>query len=112
VLTDFVIMPNHVHVLAAFPAAKQMLEQCGSWKHYTAVQINRALGRQGRFWETDVFDHLVRSAEQFEHFRDYIARNPQEARLGRDEAWHFSRPIAELACGVAISDSASAFPPS
>src|SRR5262249_17470092 len=46
-LTDFVVMPNHVHLLAAFCDEAAMLAQCESWKHYTAVKINRLLGRKG-----------------------------------------------------------------
>ena len=64
-LLDFVVMPNHVHVLAAFFDQQAMLAQCESWKHHTAGQINRRIGRKGRFWQTDAFDHLVRTEEQF-----------------------------------------------
>ncbi len=81
VLADYVVMPNHVHLLVAFPHEDAMLAQCESWKHYTAREINRALGRTGRFWQQDAFDHLVRSAEQFEHYRRYIADNPAKACL-------------------------------
>ncbi len=42
-LTDFVVMPNHVHVIAAFPDKHSMLAQCDSWKHFTATLINREL---------------------------------------------------------------------
>lgn len=91
VLTDFVVMPNHVHVLAAFREPATMLKQCASWKHYTAVQINKALARQGNFWEVEGFDHLVRSPEQFEHLRDYIAENPRQAKLRAGEFLHYSR---------------------
>ena len=47
VLTDYVVMPNHVHLLAAFADEAAMLAQCDSWKHYTAREINRLLGRNG-----------------------------------------------------------------
>jgi len=89
-LTDFVVMPNHVHILVVFPDAEQMLKQCESWKHFTAVRINRELGRQGRFWQVDDFDHLVRSPEQFEYLRDYIAENPVRALLKPGEFVHCS----------------------
>lgn len=92
-LTDFVVMPNHVHVLAAFPDEESMLTQCESWKHYTATKINRVLGRKGRFWQQDGFDHLVRSLEQFEHLRRYIADNPRRARLKKGEFIHESKPL-------------------
>jgi type I restriction enzyme R subunit len=92
-LTDFVVMPNHVHLLAAFPDEAAMLAQCESWKHFTATKINRALGRKGRFWQQDGFDHLVRSLEQFERLRRYIAENPLKARLRVGEYLHVSKPM-------------------
>jgi hypothetical protein len=48
-LLDFVVMPNHVHVLVAFPDEEAMLDQCESWKHYTATQINRELRARAGF---------------------------------------------------------------
>ncbi|MGW8256245.1 MAG: transposase [Thermoguttaceae bacterium] len=89
VLDDFVVMPNHVHLLVAFPSDEAQLTQCDSWKHYTAARINRELGRRGRFWQEDGFDHLVRSAEQFEHFRRYLADNPLRAGLQPGEYSHY-----------------------
>ena len=62
-----------------------MLTQCEGWKHFQAVQINRAISSSGRFWQQDGFDHLVRSEEQFEHFRRYIADNPRKAGLSPGE---------------------------
>jgi len=95
-LTDFAVMPNHVHMLAAFPGVGEMLKQCDSWKHFTACGINKALGRRGRFWQVEGFDHLVRSPEQFEYLRLYIADNPRRGRLRIDEFVHYSRPLNEL----------------
>ncbi len=65
-LLDFVVMPNHVH----------------------------ALGESGHFWQEDGFDHLVRSPEQFEHYRRYIANNPVKARLKSDEYVWYSKPLS------------------
>ncbi len=90
-LTDFVVMPNHVHVLAAFFDEDSMLAQCESWKRFTATQINRKTGNQGRFWQQDGFDHLVRSLDQFEALRKYIAENPMNAHLRAGEYQHYSK---------------------
>jgi type I restriction enzyme R subunit len=87
-LTDYVVMPNHVHLLAAFVDEAAMLAQCDSWKHYTAREINRLLGRKGRLWQQDGFDHLVRSPEDFDRYRRYIAENPARARLRPGEYVH------------------------
>jgi len=92
-LLDFVIMPNHVHLLAAFPDEQAMLAQCESWKHYTATQLNRRLHDKGRFWQADAFDHLLRSEEPFQYLRRYIADNPAKAGLNAKEFVHFSRSL-------------------
>jgi putative transposase len=92
-ITDFIVMPNHVHLLAAFPTEEAMLEQCEGWKHYQARELNRRLGGAGRFWQQDGFDHLVRSVEQFEALRHYIAANPRKAHLRPGEYHHYSKPL-------------------
>jgi putative transposase len=84
-LGDFIVMPNHVHLLAAFATADALTEQCDSWLHYTAVRINRTIGEQGKFWQQEPFDHLVRSPEQYDYLRRYIAENPQKAGLRSGE---------------------------
>jgi REP element-mobilizing transposase RayT len=89
-MSDFVVMPNHVHLLAQFTTTT-MKNQCESWKHYTAVQINRSLGKKGRFWQIDQFDALVRSEMQFEAIKAYIAENPRKAKLRKGEFIHYAR---------------------
>ena len=90
-LTDFVVMPHHCHLLVAFEDGDQMLAQCENWKRYTARAINQMVGRTGKFWQQDGFDHLVRSVEQFEHFRRYIANNPVKANLSQTSFHHYTK---------------------
>jgi type I restriction enzyme R subunit len=85
---DFVVMPNHVHLLAAFPTLAAMKEQCDSWLHFTAFQINRAINEKGKFWQQEPFDHLVRSPNQYEYLRGYIADNPRNAGLTTGEYYY------------------------
>ncbi len=92
-LTDFVVMPNHVHLLAAFRDEEGMLAQCESWKHFTARAINRALGQRGPFWQQDGFDHLVRTLGHFEGYRGYIAANGAKARLHPGEYLHYAKRL-------------------
>jgi REP element-mobilizing transposase RayT len=88
-LEAFVVMPNHVHVLVGIPGRGEMKKLCRSWKNFTAMTINRALGRKGQFWQWESFDHLVRSPSSLAKFREYILHNPQKARLreGEYRAW-------------------------
>jgi type I restriction enzyme R subunit len=96
VMFDFVVMPNHVHLLASFLDEESMLAQCEAWKHYTATRINRLLNRRGRFWQQDGFDHLVRSEEQFEFLRRYIKGNAKKAGLPAGEFVHYTKVVEGL----------------
>jgi len=85
---DFVVMPNHVHLLAAFPDSNSMSKQCYSWMKFSATRINRINGDRGSLWQEEPFDHLVRSESQLTYLRDYIERNPKKAKLRNGEFLH------------------------
>ena len=76
-LHEFVVMPNHVHVLVTPMGAQTLSESLQAWKSVSAHRINQALGRSGPFWQKESFDHIVRSEAQFERLRAYIQRNPE-----------------------------------
>lgn len=82
---DFVVMPNHVHLLVCLIGETDILDQCYSWKKFTAGKMNKVLGQSGRFWQEESFDHLVRSPEQFHAIQRYISDNPKQLR---DEEYH------------------------
>ncbi len=79
---DFVVMPNHVHLLICFLGNTELLKQCRSWKRFSAGKINKVLGKTGRFWQEESFDHLVRSPEQFYAIQQYIRKNPSHLQKG------------------------------
>ena len=76
-------MPNHVHLLVCLLGDTDLLKQCHSWKKFSAGKINKVLGRTGRFWQEESFDHLVRSPEQFCAIQQYIRNNPNDLRKGK-----------------------------
>jgi type I restriction enzyme R subunit len=78
---DFVLMPNHVHALAQ-PLSNCSLEKTiYSVKRFAAREINRHLGRTGRVWQKEYYDHIVRSRNELKAVREYIANNPAKAHL-------------------------------
>lgn len=93
-LTDAVVMPNHAHFLVAFDSDVKFLKQCTEWKRYTGRQINQRHGSKGEFWQVDQYDHLIRSPEQFEHYRRYIANNPVKAKLKRHQYLQFQKQLS------------------
>ena len=93
-LGDYVVMPNHVHVLVGGLARDAMLKQVESWKKWTALKINQGLQRRGRFWQDESFDHLVRNEASFGKFRAYIALNPVRAQLCPSDYILWQRPAS------------------
>ncbi|MEZ6124652.1 MAG: transposase [Planctomycetaceae bacterium] len=94
-LDSFIVMPNHVHALVQFRPPTTLRKQLESWLHFSATQINRHLGTRGRFWQSEPFDHLVRSAEQFQYLQRYIRENPEKARLSAGQFLYWSREVTE-----------------
>jgi len=84
-LGEFVDMPNHLHLLVTPAPDHELSEIVRSWKTFTARQINGLLGRSGAFWQAETYDHIVRSEEQFAHYRRYIVENPVKAKLREGE---------------------------
>lgn len=84
-LGDFVIMPNHVHVLVKPEPDRELSSILQTWKSFSAREINRRTGREGGFWQEESWDHIVRSRAQLDRFRDYIADNPRLAGLSVEE---------------------------
>ncbi len=88
-----VVMPNHVHVLARFRGGTDRSLVGHRWMRYSARKINRLAGLQGAFWQPEPFDHLVRNAESFEGYQNYIASNPARAGLSSGECRFWSRDL-------------------
>ncbi|MGN8115630.1 transposase [Labrys sp. 22185] len=89
------IMPNHVHVLATPLVPHALSAIIHSWKSFTALQINRALGRQGMLWFPEYFDRRIRDEGHFQRALYYIETNAVSAGLcARAEHW----PHSSAAC--------------
>ncbi|HID22932.1 MAG TPA: hypothetical protein EYP14_11110, partial [Planctomycetaceae bacterium] len=62
-LDEFVVMPNHVHVLVTPRPGHSLSKIVQSWKSFTAHVINNLLGRRGALWQKEYFDHIVRNPD-------------------------------------------------
>jgi putative DNA methylase len=90
-LHSWVVMPNHVHVLATPVGGETLSAIVHSWKSFTAKKANALLGRTGTFWATEYFDRAIRDDTHFANAVAYLAMNPVKAGLcGTPEAWRFS----------------------
>lgn len=98
-LLEWVVMPNHCHVmiepLEGVPLGKIVL----SWKNYMARWINEYKSRTGvrrsqrysQVWQREYWDRYIRDERHFMAARDYIVMNPVKAGLvTKPEDWPWS----------------------
>lgn len=86
-LGDFVIMPNHVHLLVTPFPSHSVTKILHSWKRHSAREINKRTSKEGQLWQHESYDHIVRNEEQLKRIKKYIANNPKN--LGVNEFIHY-----------------------
>ena len=80
-LLMMLLMPDHVHMLAAFPDGNGPAPAVRNWKRFAARHF-------GVKWQRDFFDHRIRHDESLEGKESNIRLNPVRAGLvDRPEDW-------------------------
>jgi putative transposase len=80
-LHDFVVMPNHLHLLLTvhdqmtIEKAMQLIK--GRFSH----RLSAELGYKGEVWQRGFSELQVMNRESFEKHREYIAQNPVKAGI-------------------------------
>jgi putative transposase len=107
-LHEFVVMPNHFHLLIA-PIPPVTLEKAVQFiKGGLSFRARKELGVVGEIWQTSFYDHRVRDGAEYERFKHYIHQNPvrrglavssedfpySSARLKLDEVPQWLKPVA------------------
>ena len=87
-LHAWVVMPNHVHLIASLVGGETLPGLLHSWKGYTARQINQLLGTTGAVWQKSYFDRLVRDWDHYASCARYIRNNPMKAKLREGDFLH------------------------
>ena len=77
VVYAFVVMPNHVHILMSPLTNTTVVDIIGKIKSFTSKKINKALHTTGKVWQNGIFDRIVRDANNFEQYMNYIHNNPR-----------------------------------
>jgi putative transposase len=87
----FLLMPDHLHALLAFPRESGMSVVVRNWKR-GAARI------QGVHWQDNFFDHRIRSKPEAQEKWLYIRRNPAVKGLcAREEDWPYRWAITDEA---------------
>ena len=79
-LIEWVIMPNHVHVLIEVFENQNLSSIVHSWKSYTASKANKILNRKGSFWMREYYDRYVRDEIHLARVIKYIQDNPKKIK--------------------------------
>jgi REP element-mobilizing transposase RayT len=92
----FAVMANHVHILIEPHSSLAQITK--SIKGHNAHDANDILRRaNAKFWQTESFDHWIRTPQEWQRIKNYILQNPVKAGLvQKPEDWPWSsasRPI-------------------
>jgi len=88
---EFVLMPNHVHILLT-PGSNVALERAmqfikGDFSH----RAGKELGITNAIWQRGYVEHRVRDKQDYSGHREYIRCNPVKAHLSdTPEAYPYS----------------------
>ena len=83
-LYDYVIMPNHVHMLVLPDESLKII--MARLKQFTTRAINKIRGERGAIWMPDYFDRMIRTVDEFQRYSEYIKTNPQNWEDVAEEA--------------------------
>ena len=80
-LHEFVIMPDHIHLLLT-PAPDVSLEKAVQFlKGGFSFRVKKELGFRCEMWQQSFTEHRVKDAADYEHHREYIRMNPMRSKL-------------------------------
>ncbi len=93
-LHEFVVMPNHFHAILQIVAPtvviqKNIGEMMDAFKSITTVEYIRGVKKlgwgsfNGKLWQRDYYENIIRDEQAFQNISDYIANNP--ARFPTDK---------------------------
>jgi putative transposase len=79
--------PKHIGVTAPYPLTDTLKRLKGR----TARFCNQALGRRGKFWHHESYDHVIRDQGEYERIVWYVMNNPVKAGLAEKwQDWKFT----------------------
>jgi putative transposase len=91
-LICYTLMPNHIHIVMKPKMAEELPKILQNIKSKTAIESNKILNRNGRFWQQESYDHIVRNETEMERILNYVLNNPVKAGLcekWEDFKWNY-----------------------
>jgi putative transposase len=89
-LHDFVIMPDHLHLLVTLPDEVTIEKAMQLIKGGFSYRLKRDFGYQGEVWQRGFSEVRIIDGQSFLRNRAYIGQNPVKAGLvDRAEQWPY-----------------------
>ncbi len=80
-LHDFVIMPDHLHLLITLPGDMSIEKAMQLIKGGFSYRLKREFGYQGAVWQRGFSEVRINNRQSFSRHRNYIVQNPVKAGL-------------------------------
>ena len=78
IVTNYVIMPNHIHMIVRISengrqnAAPTLSRIIGQWKRTISMKLTYSI------WQKSFHDHIIRDENDYKKIAEYIENNPQK----------------------------------
>ena len=96
-LHEFVVMPNHLHVLLTTVEGITLERSTQFIKGGFSHRAGKLLEMRGEIWQRGYVDHRIRDARDFATHREYIRLNPVRAHLAElPETYAYSSAFPEF----------------
>ncbi len=76
-MDQYVIMPNHIHMIIIIEAASERVQIVPTLSHVIQQfkgSISKHIGYS--IWQKSFYDHVIRSDEEYQKINSYIGNNP------------------------------------
>jgi putative transposase len=91
IVHDFVVMPNHVHLLVTVPGNMSLEKAMQLIKGGFSFRANKEIGFRGEIWQRGFSDVRIVDEQSFQNHREYIENNPVKAGLASSPEGYPSR---------------------
>ena len=81
-LHEFVIMPDHIHLIIT-PSAITLERAMQFVKGGFSFQVNKGLKLKKDFWQPSFADRRIRDSLEYQRLKDYVWQNPVKKFLSR-----------------------------
>jgi putative transposase len=109
---DFVIMPEHVHLLMSVEDATTIEKAVQLIKGGFSYRLKKEFAYVGEIWQRGFSDVRVRDRESFLEHREYIAQNPVKAGIvdsAENFPFSFNNLARQKAAGAKARSEADAY---